>query len=216
MSILSRVVGMVSRSAEADASARIAVMSPMNDRNGEHRILFKLFENGLSAYHLRRPHWSASRCCSWIESVPAKWRSRIVIHQYPHLVRKYNLGGFHQLADGALPGVSGISGKISAQCEDFSDIQKIGKHCRRVMLGPVFPPEKYDVTVPRRTLGEYAAIAAYWRKQGGTAEVFAFGGVSAENIRLCREAGFDGVVVVGAVWDTSDPVKAYKQLVRKW
>ncbi|MBQ8445460.1 MAG: thiamine phosphate synthase [Opitutales bacterium] len=216
MSILSRVVGMVSRSAEADASARIAVMSPMKERNDDHGILFKLFENGLSVYHLRRPHWSASRCCSWIERVPVKWRSRIVVHQYPYLVRKYNLGGFHQSADGALPGVSGISGKISAQCEDFSDIQKIGNRCRRVMLGPVFPPEKYDVTVPRRTLGEYAAIAAYWRKQGGQAEVFAFGGVSSDNIRLCREAGFDGVVVVGAVWDTSDPVKAYKQLVRKW
>lgn len=216
MSIFSRVVGMVSRKSETDASEHIAVMSPINERNREQKILFKLFENGLAAYHLRRPHWSASRCSSWIEGVPAKWRSRIVVHQFPHLVRKYNLGGFHQGANSALPGVAGTTGKIFAQCEDFSDIQKIGSHCRRVMLGPVFPPEKYDVTVPRRTLGEYAAIAAYWRKQGGKAEVFAFGGVAAENIRLCRESGFDGVVVVGAIWDASDPVKAYKQLVSKW
>lgn len=216
MSILGRVVGMVSRRAKADASVRVSVMSPVSERNGELKVLLKLFENGLPAFHLRRPYWSSARFCSWIESVPAKWRSRIIVHQFPQLVRKYNLGGFHQMSGTSVSGISGMSGKVFEQCEDFSELQKVGKHCRRVMLGPVFPPEKYDITVPRRTLSEYAAIAAYWRKQGGNSEVFAFGGVSAENVRRCRQAGFDGVVVVGAVWDSPDPVKAYKNLVRKW
>lgn len=216
MSILRRVVGMVSRNAETDASARVVVMSPISERNGEHKVLFKLFESGLSLFHLRRSHWSLGRYCAWIEAVPAKWRSRIVIHQFPQLVRKYKLAGYHQAASDVSGSVPGTQGRLSAQCEDFSEIRMAGGFCCRMMLGPVFPPEKYDVTVPRRTLGEYAAIAAYWRKRGGTAKIFAFGGVSAENIRRCRKAGFDGVAVVGAVWDAGDPVKAYKKLIRKW
>lgn len=214
MSILSRVVGMVSRNAEASGSACISVMSPMQERHGEQKILFRLFENGLSCFHLRRPHWTAARCSSWIESVPAKWRSRIVLHQHPQLVRKYNLAGFHGVPGGS--GGNGLSGKMFVQCENYQDLLKVGTSCRRIALGPVFPPEKYDVTVPRRTLSEYAAIAAYWKKQGGKAEIFAFGGVRAEGLRKCREAGFSGVVVVGAVWDARDPVKAFKNLVRKW
>lgn len=212
MSILSRVVGMVSRNAETAASACISVMSPMYERHGEQKFLLRLFESGLEYYHLRRPHWTAARCSSWIESVPAKWRSRIVLHQHPQLVRKYNLAGFH----GAAGAAGGFSGKFFAQCEDYQEMLKLGKNCRRVALGPVFPPEKYDVTVPRRTLSEYAAIAAYWKKQGGKAEVFAFGGIREENLRDCRAAGFSGVVVVGAVWDAPDPVKAFKKLLRKW
>lgn len=216
MSILSKVVGLISRRAESDgAGAHFAVMSPTTERPGERKILLGLFENGLSAYHLRRPHWNAAQYRNWLSALPAEARSRVVVHQHPQLVRKLGLAGFH-LSPGAAFPPAGTGGELSAQCEDFQSIVRRGKNCRRVMLGPVFPPEKYDVTVPRRTPEEYAAIAAYWRAHGGKADVVAFGGVNAGNIRFCREAGFDGVVVVGAVWEASDPVKAFRELVRKW
>lgn len=216
MSIFSRVVGMVARNAEAGDPAYVAVMSPLQECDDERKILIRLFESGLVAYHLRRPYWTLSRCRAWIESIPAKWRSRIVVHQFPQLVRKYDLAGFHAMAGTPLPVGNEWAGKVSVQCEDFQSLLESDKRCRRVMIGPVFPPEKYDVTIPRRCLEEYAAMVAYWRKQGGTAEVVAFGGISADNIRRCRKAGFSGVVVVGAVWDADDPVKAFKKLSRRW
>ena len=216
MSILSKVVGLISRRAEVGGTAaHFAVMSPTTERPGERKILLGLLENGLSAFHLRRPHWNAAQFAKWLSSLPAEARSRIVVHQNPQLVRKFGLAGFHLSPGAAFPS-AGTGGVLSAQCEDFQAMLCFGGNCRRVMLGPVFPPEKYDVTVPRRTPEEYAAIAAYWRAHGGKAEVVAFGGVNAGNIRFCREAGFDGVVVVGAVWDASDPVKAFKNLIRKW
>lgn len=221
MSILSRVVGLVSRNGDAGGHpACFVVMSPLNERAGEKKILQRLFDSGLSQYHLRRPHWSMQRCREWLESLPAETRSRIVLHQHPRLVRRLGLAGFHFDASDkkAFPpdGVAGL-GEVSAQCGDFHSMLEAGKCCRRIVLGPVFPPEKYDVTVPRRTLGEYAATASYWRAHvGGGAQVLAFGGISASNIRECRKAGFDGVVVVGAVWNASDPVSAFRNLTRKW
>lgn len=222
MSILSRVVGLVSRNGDAGAhSARFVVMSPLNERAGERKIILRLLDAGLSEYHLRRPQWSMQRCREWLEALPAEARSRIVLHQHPRLVRKHGLAGFHFDASEkrAFPPAGGVAGagEISAQCGDFQSMLEVGKYCRRIVLGPVFPPEKYDVTVPRRTLGEYAATAAYWRAHvGGGAQVLAFGGINASNVRECRKAGFDGVVVVGAVWNAPDPVAAFKTLMRKW
>lgn len=201
----------------SEGEPHFAVMSPMNERSGEQKVLCRLFENGLSTFHLRRPHWSAGRCKAWVEALPQEWRSRIVLHQHPHLVRKFGLAGFQLSSVGAgFPAPVGALGAISVQCEDYQTMLKVGKHYSRIMLGPVFPPEKYDVTIPRRSLQEYAAMAAYWRKNGGKAQILAFGGISIKNICLCRKAGFDGVVVVGAVWSVTEPVKAFKKLVSKW
>ncbi len=216
MSILSKVVGLISRGAEnRRTAAHFAVISPTMERPGERKIVLRLFENGLTAFHLRRPHWSATQFKNWLSAFPAELRSRVFVHQYPQLVRKFGLAGFHLAHGTAFPSISAC-GMLSAQCEDFQSVLRCGEKCARIMLGPVFPPEKYDVTVPRRTPEEYAAIVAYWRAHGGKAEVLAFGGVNAGNIRFCREAGFDGVGVVGAVWDAADPVKAFKNLIREW
>lgn len=216
MSILSKVVGLISRGAEnRRAAAHFAVLSPTTERPGERKIVLRLFENGLTAFHLRRPHWSAAQFKTWLAALPADVRSRVFVHQYPQLVRKFGLAGFHLSPGAAFPSI-GACGKLSAQCEDFQSVSRCGEKCTQLLLGPVFPPEKYDVTVPRRTPEEYAAIASYWRAHGGKAEILAFGGVNAENIRFCREAGFDGVGIVSAVWDAADPVKAFKKLIREW
>lgn len=215
MSILSKVVGLISRNPEVK-NPHFAVMSPLTEVSGELKIVRSLFDCGLSTFHLRRPQWTATRYKAWIESLPKELRSRIVLHQFPQLVKKYNLGGFH-LAPGTAVGVAaGLTATISGQCEDYAAMTAFGKRCRRLVLGPVFPPEKYDVTIPRRTVREYAATADYWRNHGGVGEVLAFGGITSANIRKCRKCGFDGVVVVGAVWNASNPVSAFKNLRKKW
>lgn len=47
-----------------------------------------------------------------------------------------------------------------------------------------------------------------------TIPIVAIGGVTAARIPELRAAGADGVAVIGAVWDASDPVQAAHELVR--
>lgn len=215
MSILSKVVGLISRNPEVE-TPHFAVMSPLTEVPGELKIIRGLFDRGLSAFHLRRPHWTAARYKAWLEALPKDLRSRIVIHQFPQLVRKYGLGGFHLGVGMSANNFTGLSVPISGQSDSYESMLAFGKRCNRLILGPVFPPEKYDVTVPRRTIGEYAATADYWKRHGGVGEVLAFGGVTPTNIRQCRKHGFDGVVVVGAVWNASNPIAAFRNLKKKW
>ena len=46
----------------------------------------------------------------------------------------------------------------------------------------------------------------------GSASVFAIGGVTANRLARCRELGFDGAAVLGAVWNDSDPLRAFGRI----
>ena len=197
-------------------TAPVVVLSPSGSLKNEADAVRGLFERGLSEYHLRRPRWNADKVAAWLRALPAEFRSRVVLHQCPELVKKFGLLGYHVSADAAFPADLPRE-KISVQCREYADLEKLGGACRCVMLGPVFPRADRDLTVPARTPAEFGAIAAYARGHGFSAPIFAFGGIAADNVRLCRKLGFDGVAAVGAVWESgSDPVSAYRALRRKW
>jgi thiamine-phosphate pyrophosphorylase len=44
------------------------------------------------------------------------------------------------------------------------------------------------------------------------AEVIALGGIDAARLPVCRALGFDGVAVLGSVWQAADPLKAFSEL----
>lgn len=213
MTVFEKVVRLFSSERKTDS---IAVLSPTGSVRSETKIVCELFESGLELYHLRKPRWGLERTRTWLKSIPKKFRHRIVLHQFPELVKEFALGGFHIQANEAIP-ESVPREKISVQCQDYADVEKFGKKFRRIMLGPVFPKEGRDLTVPARTLQEYAAIVAYHRKQGGTTKIFAFGGVEEGNVKQCKKMAFDGIAVVGAIWDEGkNPVPAFKKLSKKW
>lgn len=213
MTVLEKVARLFTARKKNDA---VAVLSPTGSIRNEIKIVCELFEKGLQTYHLRKPRWTLERVQSWVKSLPKIYRSRIILHQFPELVNKFDLGGFHIHADDALP--EGIPAeKISVQCQHYADLEKCGNRFRCLMLGPIFPKKDRDITIPARTEQEYAAIVSYRRQKGQTAKIFAFGGIEAGNVKRCKKMGFDGIAVVGAVWDgETDPVPAFKKLCRKW
>lgn len=219
MSILSKVIGFISEPEEKSGRAAVfAVMSPPEERADEKKIVRELFELGLSEFHLRRTHWSAARVRGWLESFPPQLRSRIILHQFPLNVAKYGAGGFYLGRSENLPAPKAALGKVVALCDSFRAMLKAETVCDEIFLGPVFPPKKYDVTIPRRTLEEFAAGIAYRRTHGGkmSVPILAYGGISADNVASCRKAGFDGFVSVAAVWTADSPTKAFKKLLKKW
>ena len=208
-----KVVGFLSgKKTRTDCSV---VLSPTGNVKGEAKIVCELFKNGLGLYHLRKPRWTREKFAEWLKQIPKEFRARIVVHQFPELVEKFGLGGFHLGIGVSVPG--NFTETLSAQCASYADIEQVAPACRYVLLGPIFPSGNRDLTVPARTPAEFAAALSYWRKKGGRAKVFAFGGVNAGNIKTCKKLGFDGFATVSAIWDSEDgPVKAFKALRKKW
>ncbi len=212
MTVFEKVASLFSR--RSNVSAGIVVFSPTEGLRDEAKLVTELFKNGLSEYHVRKPHWRRGRFVQFIKAVPEQFRGRLVLHQHPELVKTHGLRGFHLLAQGASGVPTDYEGHLSVQCGHYFDVEKFGKRSGSVFLGPVFPRKVRDGTT--RTLEEFSAIISYCRKRGFGEKFFAFGGITAKNVNQCKRLGFDGCALVSAIWESSDPVEAFKEIKKAW
>lgn len=202
----------------------LVVISPEADRADEHAVLAAMFRAGLGRYHVRKPHTSADQLARWIEGVPACWRPRLVLHQHHQLVATHGLGGWHWRDDraaGATVDASAESGTPSTpamirsrSCHEVTTLRASLAQFDSVFFGPVFPSLSKPGYGPTNAgTGEMlrAALAARTAGERRTV-VFAIGGITVETAPRARELGFDGVAVLGAIWQAPDPESAFHRL----
>ncbi len=74
---------------------KLFVISPPKDKPDEPNIVTKMFEGGLTTFHLRKPRHSTKEMTDYIKEIPAHFHNRIVIHSHHQLALKFNLKGVH-------------------------------------------------------------------------------------------------------------------------
>jgi thiamine-phosphate pyrophosphorylase len=183
----------------------IVVISPENADSREVGAMEGFFAAGLVRYHLRKPSWTSDALESWLVDLPRAWRHRIVLHQHRALVEKLGLGGAHDRDNEAVP----AGRRFSRSCHDIDSLRRSLRDYQSIFLGPVFPsitkqgyrpPPDFPWTELKSMLGTRTAADG---------RVLAVGGVTAGGLGRCRDLGFDGAAVLGAVWSEQDPVAAF-------
>jgi thiamine-phosphate pyrophosphorylase len=183
----------------------------------EPRLLTALLAQGLARLHLRKPGWPAAQLEALIRALPAQYHARLVLHAYPELVRRYSLGGFHLTEAGRraatrrprlLPGQT-----LSTSFHSLAEIARTRRRYDYVFLSPIFDSisksgyvSNFDLVDVHRFLRRLAGQA------GSPPPVLALGGIDSQNIALVRQAGFAGTAVLGAVWQSADPVAAWQRV----
>ncbi|HZZ56986.1 MAG TPA: thiamine phosphate synthase [Opitutaceae bacterium] len=187
----------------------LAVISPEGDRADEFAVLGELLRLGLKRYHVRKPGWSEERLARWIETADPAWRPRLVIHSHHRLAEAFGVGGVHGPELGAGQAAPGLW--RSRSCHSLPEVERAAREgaCDSVFFSPVFA----SASKPGRkgfTGDEFARFAAWKRSRPAAAlQVLALSGVTPERVTDCRRAGFDGVAVMGGIWNAVDPVRAF-------
>ncbi len=181
---------------------------------------------GLERYHLRKPAWPRERLRAWIEKLPARWRSRLILHQHHTLADELGLGGRHYRDDGtallAAPVVSAspfeergeVRGFSSRACHGVEAVRTALGRYDAVLVGPVFSSISKNGYGPATAMDLQSLYALLRRRtlEQRRTEVIALGGVTAANAPRCRDFGFDGVASLGAIWQAEDPVYAFTEI----
>lgn len=183
---------------------KIVVISPESEDPREHAVLAELFAAGLTDYHLRKPSWSRDAVAAWLRALPAEFHGRVVLHSHHDLAAEFAVGGVHNAPAGS-PSAP-VRGH-AVHC--LSELRGLLDARARLLLSPVFPSFSKPGYGPSFDHADLRDILAQRRR----AEVIALGGIDASRIATCRELGFDGVAVLGAVWHASDPVAVFQELV---
>lgn len=189
----------------------IIVLSSPTPVINEIRQVIQLFQAGLARFHLRKPSFSASASQAWIAQIPKKYWTRIMLHQHHHLAEELGLGGVH-LTEYSRAGkevsqlIEHYQSKktpLSAAIHDLNDLELLGQHCDYVLISPVFD------SISKTTYKANASLDISAWKGKTRAKLIALGGMTDKTLPIALKRGFDGVAVLGHIWQ--QPEKAAQQ-----
>ena len=192
---------------------QLILISNSTNFTGEFDLLQELFDSGLEVFHVRKPDFSEIEIRSFLDGLPPSGLDKVVLHSHYYLAEEYGVRGLHYR-----PHNMGFKANKfdrfsqSASCHSFDEVgeaEKLGMDY--VFLSPVF-----DSISKSGYRSEFQAsdLREFLSKPVGT-KIIALSGVHADNVDDCLNMGFDGAAVLGAVWQSGDPVKAFLNIQRK-
>ncbi len=195
---------------------QLILLTPDNKIENEIAHINQLFHQGLMRLHLRKYQLSEGETRDYIHQIDSAFHSRIVIHSHFHLFQELGLGGIHLNSytrndEKAMELIKDIQPRyISTSFHSWQEIEKNEVDYNYVFISPVFDSiskQGYKAAIDlEEMLRVKNNIASQNRRCSAT---IGLGGVSADNIKVLQEKGFDGGALLGAVWNTSDPVSAF-------
>jgi thiamine-phosphate pyrophosphorylase len=192
---------------------------------GESGLITNLLEAGLMAIHIRKPGRPDSEISAIIKAIPEEMHSRVIIHGSADLCKNFEPGGFH------IPGIQrkemteqvtralcetmaarGIS--VSTSIHELSELEQLGPKFKRVYIGPVFESLSKPGYAPTLRLEDVKHFLQ--RTVRARPMIYAIGGIQESNVKQVRDAGFDGVALLGSLWlKPEQSLKAYRKIEQK-
>lgn len=177
----------------------------------EHQILSSLFDEGLEILHLRKPNTEPVYSERLLSLLDENCRKKIVVHDHFYLKNEYNLKGVHlNHRNPELP--LKYKGHISCSCHNALEVTSHKKACNYVFLSPIFDSISKTGYSSQFSVAELKKL----RSEGVIdKKVMALGGVDLEKIKMAKDLGFGGVVVLGDIWNRFSIHSAddYKDLI---
>ncbi len=184
----------------------IKIFTPEHDFNRESEIVTRLFDIGLETLHLRKPFHSKADLISYLNKIPSAYHSRIVVHQHYELSTLFGLKGNHLKSSfqGLIP-----SKLVSRSFHSYQEINDWKSPLEYGFLSPIFNSLSKEGYYSPFVREELINIIPQFN-----IPIIALGGVAESNIGECKKMGFSGAAVLGSVWQSTDPIMAFNQLIR--
>ncbi|MCD8412466.1 thiamine phosphate synthase [Tenacibaculum finnmarkense] len=193
----------------------IVLISPEKDVANEMQILHQLFEAGLECYHLRKPFKDYQEHIVYLNQIPEKYHNKIVTHYFHKLVNEYSLKGIHfqeQKRRDALENGSRY----------FIGLKMQGK----TMSSSFHEPEELancDIEFDYHLLSPIFSSISKKGYQGRGFDVnhidktiIGMGGIISETISKTLALGFQGIGVLGGVWNSQNAVESFKKIQKEF
>jgi thiamine-phosphate pyrophosphorylase len=153
---------------------------------------------------------------AYLGGIAQRYYPRLVLHSHHSLVKELGLGGAHLTAAIRATGTRPLLHPGQTLSTSFHTLAEIRQHRRRydyVFLSPVFDSLSKAQYPAAFDLSEVTtALRQLQRRAGYVPQVVALGGLTGPRLAAVQQAGFAGAAVLGAVWQSPDPVVAFRAL----
>lgn len=191
----------------------VVISSPLPIEQ-ESRLINELFDNGLEYFHLRKPDYVEQEIIDLLNEINSAYHQKISLHQYHHLAAEYDIKRLH---------FNEFKRKNKEHCNygnewikstSLHDDSEAGKEINEFdycFYGPV-----YD-SISKEGYAKMPSIKIDQLRGKYINKIVAIGGVNSSNLDILKKEGYDGIALLGSVWQ--QPEKAilnYNDIVKRW
>ncbi len=189
------------------------LISSENRIKNEGAICDEFFQCGLPLLHLRKPGEDKSYFRDLLKTISPIYHPKISLHQHHDLQEEFKIGGIHftekyrnsfgEKLTTELEKLEKSGMRTSSSFHSLKDLSKTNfDYC---FLSPVF-----DSISKSNYPGHKTKVYPSQKK------IIALGGIRDTNIKETKDLGYSGVAVLGSVWNSSNPIKAFEKLLLKY
>ena len=193
---------------------QLILFSSENDQENEIESIIKVLAKTKDSqpiyFHLRKPHYSKARYRKFLAEIPAEFHPKIRIHQYHELIEEFKLAGIH-LTGNHLKNKSLRIEKIGlSKSRGFHSIDELKNDQENydyVFLSPIFDSiskhnykSKFDLEELQQELKQINQV------------IIALGGIEKNNLESLENIGFQGIAILGAVWNFQNPYDSFLEI----
>lgn len=174
------------------------VITPPEASRYEAEIADKLFEEGLHKLILRLPGKGVDKYVSFLEEVSSCHHHKIIISDHYGLLEDFDLGGIYVPSSKRHLPLPIIASQriISTGIHSLDELSDLPFTPDFALLSPVFDSISKSGYLANAQLSQLKE-----RLAAIPIPILAMGGVTSANIARCYEMGFDGIAVLGDIWE---------------
>lgn len=191
----------------------IMLVSPESPVMHETAVVNTLFERGLPLFHIRKYQFTDRELVAYVDDIDTNYRRQLVLHSHFHLAKELGIERLHireearkQRKQQAFETEFTLSTSVHA-IATFNSLDAIWDYA---FLSPVFPSiSKKGYGLTHTVLGDLPLRCNPHLRLVG------LGGVNERNYAGVFAAGADAVALLGAIWNSPDPIRVFDTIHNK-
>lgn len=187
----------------------ILVITPELIVPNETDRINQMFQEGLDLLHIRKPWISRNEIIEFLTQIDETFHSQLVLHTHYDLGKEYHISRFH------FREIDREQGKykpfvpeniISTSVHDITTYNTLDKEWEYAFISPFFP------SISKKGYGTDSTIKEEIQyRNNPDVKLIALGGINHDNIHEVFESGADGAALLGAVWESEEPLKVFRK-----
>ena len=185
----------------------LIVISDSDFKPDEAGIVNELFHAGLDLFHIRKYGTNEESLWELISQVHPENHSKLVLHHNHEWGKEIGLNRFHYSETDRKKWEEenriGVNNELvySTSVHNLKDYNELPPHFSYAFLSPVFDSISKE--------GYKAVKFDLSKRQNEKTKLIGLGGIQADNVQQVFEMGFDGAALLGAIWNSDDPVNIF-------
>lgn len=187
----------------------ILVITPELIVPNETDRINQMFQEGLDLLHIRKPWISRNEIIEFLTQIDETFHSQLVLHTNYDLGKEYHISRFH------FREIDREQGKykpfvpeniISTSVHDITTYNTLDKEWEYAFISPFFP------SISKKGYGTDSTIKEEIQyRNNPDVKLIALGGINHDNIHEVFESGANGAALLGAVWESEEPLKVFRK-----